>query len=382
MLQPEYCRQRQRRLLDVIQRANLSAVVLGRPRHVYYFTGHRSFWLHESAFVLFGDGRSLLYTANEPATGVAADEVETYEATWMGTQRQEQPQSLAAQIALRPRSGAEVRRVGMDASPVTSVLAGALRPAQYLDVEPDLWQLRRRKDPDELALMRKAIACTKAMYDRARQIIEPGVPELRVYGELHAAAVETTGEPLSPAYLGNDFRCAAPGGSPRQGRTAQSGELYILDLGPAYRGYFSDNCRTFAVDRRPTDAQFKAWQAVAGVFPIVERMARPGVRCRDLYAAADEHLRAAGGPGMTHHLGHGVGLQPHEAPHLNPRWDDVLAEGDVFTCEPGLYGPDLAAGLRIENQYLVTADGGENLTSFPMDLAYGEGKGGTMDEEP
>src|SRR3954447_4501044 len=265
MLQPQYCRQRQQRLLDVVQRAKLSAVVLGRPRHVYYFTGHRNFWLHESAFVLYADGRSLLYTANDPATGVAADEVETYEATWMGTQRPPQAQSLAAQIALRPRSRAEVRRDGMDAAPVTSVLAGALRRDQYLDLEPDLWQLRRRKDPDELALMRKAIACTKAMYDRARQVIEPGVPELRVYAELHAAAVEAAGEPLSPAYLGNDFRCAAPGGPPRQGHTAQAGELYILDLGPAYRGYFSDNCRTFAVDRTPTDAQRRAWETVTSV---------------------------------------------------------------------------------------------------------------------
>jgi Xaa-Pro aminopeptidase len=236
-------------------------------------------------------------------------------------------------------------------------------------IDAELWHLRRRKEPDELALMRTAIACTKTMYDRARQVIEPGVPELRVYNELHAAAVETAGEPLWPAYLGNDFRCAAPGGMPRHGRTAQAGELYILDLGPGYRGYFSDNCRTFAVDRRPTDVQFKAWQAVAGVFPVIERMAKPGVRCRDLYAAADEHLRAAGGPGMTHHLGHGVGLQPHEAPHLNPKWDEILEEGDVFTCEPGLYGPELAAGLRVENQYLVTADGVENLTPFPMELA-------------
>src|SRR5205085_10702025 len=135
-------------------------------------------------------------------------------------------------------------------------------------IEPELWQLRRRKDPDELELMKRAIACTKAMYDRARQVIAPGVPELRVYTELHAAAVEAAGEPLSPAHLGNDFQCGSPGGPPRKDRTAQAGELYILDLGPAYRGYFSDNSRVFSVDRRPTDAQLKAWQTVVGVFPI------------------------------------------------------------------------------------------------------------------
>jgi Xaa-Pro dipeptidase len=151
-------------------------------------------------------------------------------------------------------------------------------------------------------------------------------------------------------------------------RVAAAGELYVLDLGPAYRGYFSDNCRTFAVDRKPTDEQMKAWTVVTGAHPIVERMAKPGVRCRDLYAAVDAHYRTHTGKPFPHHLGHGVGLQPHEFPHLNPKWDDVLLEGEVFTAEPGLYGPELKAGMRIENQYLVTANGVENLTPFPTAL--------------
>ncbi len=72
---------------------------------------------------------------------------------------------------------------------------------------------------------------------------------------------------------------------------------------------------------------------------------------------------------MPHHLGHGVGLQPHEFPHLNLKWDDVLLEGEVFTAEPAQYAAELHAGIRIENQYLVTASGVENLVGFPMDLA-------------
>jgi Xaa-Pro dipeptidase len=205
------------------------------------------------------------------------------------------------------------------------------------------------------------------MYDRARQIVEPGIPELNVYAELHSVAVQTAGEPLS-AYLGNDYACAATGGPPRKNRTARSGELYILDLGPAYRGYFSDNCRTIAVNRAPTDAQMRAWTTVMGAFPIVERTARPGARCREIYDAVDDYYREAAGEPFPHHLGHGVGLQPHEYPHLNPKWDDVLMEGEVFTAEPGLYAPELAGGLRIENQYLVTRDGVTNLTPFPAEL--------------
>ena len=112
----------------------------------------------------------------------------------------------------------------------------------------------------------------------------------------------------------------------------------------------------------------RAWETVTSAFPIVERMARPGARCRDIFAAVDDHYRSRTGSGFPHHLGHGVGLQPHEFPHLNPHWDDVLLEGEVFTAEPGLYAPALRAGIRIENQYLVTATGVENLTPFPTGL--------------
>jgi Xaa-Pro dipeptidase len=98
-------------------------------------------------------------------------------------------------------------------------------------------------------------------------------------------------------------------------------------------------------------------------------MARPGARCRDIFAAVNEHYLARTGKPFPHHLGHGVGLQPHEFPHLNPRWDESLEEGDVFTAEPGLYGPELHGGIRIENQYVVTANGVTNLTPFPTALS-------------
>jgi Xaa-Pro aminopeptidase len=70
-----------------------------------------------------------------------------------------------------------------------------------------------------------------------------------------------------------------------------------------------------------------------------------------------------------HHLGHGIGLSSHEAPRLNPNWDESFQVGDVFTLEPGLYGDELQAGLRIEENYLLTAAGPEKLSSFPIALA-------------
>jgi Xaa-Pro dipeptidase len=168
--------------------------------------------------------------------------------------------------------------------------------------------------------------------------------------------------------LGNDFACGEGGGAPRHDHHAKPGQLWILDLGPSYRGYFADNARVFSVDRKPTDAQLKAWQAITEVFPILEKIVKPGVRCQHVFNTIDEHLKEKLGHGLSHHLGHGVGLQPHEFPHLNPKWDDVFLEGDVFTAEPGSYGKHLDSGIRIENQYLVTATGVENLVDYPMEL--------------
>jgi len=365
MLDPALCRGRQRRLLDVLAARRLDAVVLSARHHVYWLTGHWGFWLHESAAVLRADGRCTLVSGNSPNPAAAVDDARSFEASWFATQRQEQPRVLTK--ALQEVLGG-ARQVGTDASPAASQLVMHCS-RDFHAVDDDLHQLRRRKEADELALMRRAIDCTAAMYARAREVIEPGVEEQTVFLELHAAAVRAAGEVLTPMHLGNDFVSGPGGGPPRGGRAAAAGEVYILDLGPAYRGYFADNARAFAVDRKPTDEQLKAWGAIGGVFPIIERLAKPGTRCRDLFDAGAAHLKEHTGKTLDHHLGHGVGLQPHEFPHINPRWDDVLIEGEVFTIEPGVYGPEYGGGIRLENQYLVTRDGVENLTPFPLELA-------------
>ncbi|HEX3358105.1 MAG TPA: Xaa-Pro peptidase family protein [Tepidisphaeraceae bacterium] len=365
MLDAHKSRNRQQRLLDRMGEAKLDAVVVGLPQHVYYLSTWWTDWKHQSAFILFSDGRSWLATANQPAQDTAADEVVGYEAQWMSTLRQEQPQ-VVGQMVTDLLKSRRAKHIGIDASQVTSQVA-RMTDAKVEPIDPILWQMRRTKDIDELALIQEAVTATAAMFDHARKIVEPGVAELDVYTQLHEVAVKTTGEPMT-APLGNDFACGSGGGPPRKDRRAKAGELYILDLGPTYRGYFADTCRAFSVDRKPTDAQHQAWQTVVEALNIVEKLARPGVKCTTIFSAVDEHFKAVRGKGISHHLGHGIGLQPHEFPHLNPKWDDILLEGEVFTAEPGVYGPELQGGIRLENNYLVTSDGVKNLLNSPLAL--------------
>jgi Xaa-Pro aminopeptidase len=313
-------------------------------------------------------GETLLVCPDKPVEleQAAATDVRTYVAKRRSTLRTDQREASSAVLGDWLATRDRQLRVGVEFSTCPPHVTRLLGAAEVLDVDLDLLALRRRKDPDELALLKRAITATGAMYEAARQRIRPGVSELEIFSTLQAAAVETCGEMLTGT--GNDYACGVRGGPPRN-RPCIAGELYILDLGPSYRGYWGDTSRVIAVDGRPTDPQLAAWRHVCEALGIVERMARPGVRCRDLYEAVREWLATAPVGGWSSHLGHGIGLFVHEGPHLNPHWDDVLEAGDVIAVEPALYGPELAAGLRIENDYLVTADGVELLSPFPLELA-------------
>jgi len=365
----DQCRVRQQRLTQVLQDLELDRVVITGRENIQYLTGFRSFYLMAGALCLDLNGRSTLAAPNSIPDHVQADEVVTFEAQWLSTLRQDQVAAAAESLAAAIGPTNSVR-LGADFGTSGPHELQALGNSQVsleelTDVEPHLCQLRRLKDPDELAMIERAIACTHAMYERAREIITPGINELEVFNQLHAAAVEVAGEPLTA--LGNDYQCNQRGGPPRN-RDAQAGELFILDLGPAYRGYYADNCRTFAADGKPTDDQLTAWQAIVETLEMVESTVKPGVSSRSLYEQAAEMLAQCPLGEFPHHLGHGFGLYPHEAPHLNPNWDDTFQEGEVFTAEPGLYGPSLQAGIRLEQNYLVTADGVQRLTSFPLEL--------------
>lgn len=364
-LSVELCRLRQQRVCALLERLRLDRAIFLTHENIQYLTGFRPHRLMQAMLCLEQSGRCTLAAPNEEPPVAAVDQCVTYPAQWLCTLRQEQLNSAAE--ALRASVGvADICGTGVEGSaagfPALSLMSSAGLP---VDLEPEIWKLRRCKDADELQMIRKAVACTEAMYRRAREIICPGISELEVYNQLHAAAVHEAGEPLTA--LGNDFQCGSPGGPPRN-RTARDGELYILDLGPAYRGYYADNCRTIAVNGQPTDEQFRAWSAIVSVLQMVEQTVRPGVSCRDLFQTAKAILDDCHPDAFIHHLGHGFGLFPHEAPHLNPNWDDEFQLGDCFTAEPGIYVPQLQAGIRLEQNYVVTADGVECLTGFPLEM--------------
>lgn len=358
------CRARQQRLLAQMQQLQLDLVVSNQREHVYYLTGVR-YGFHFSPLVAIDSSGHVILVApgRRPPEVTAADEVRPYEAQWLSTLRNDQGVAAATVLFDALASRPKAKRIGVEFSSCGPCLAQPLGGV-LVDIEPTMYRLRRRKDAAELALIETAIGATGKMYETARAMIAPGVNELDVFNALQAAAVRHCGEMITGT--GNDYACGERGGPPRD-RKIEAGELYILDLGPAYRGYFADNCRAISVDGKPTDEQAKLWEHIVPVFKHVEKSVKPGKSCRELFEEVAAMLQQ-GDLELSHHLGHGIGLFPHETPHLNPNWDDVFEEGDVFACEPGLYAPRYRMGIRLENNYLVTANGVKLLSDFPLEL--------------
>jgi Xaa-Pro dipeptidase len=368
-IDPAACRIRQRRLLERMHALDIDLVIVTQIEHVQWLAGPRFAWTFAPAAALAADGRLTLIAPDSPTPVAAASEtleceVLYYEAKMLSTLRNDQRAVSSAVLLKALSERPKAHTIGVEFSSFPLHLAEPLT-ARLIDIEVDLYRLRRRKEADELVRLRNAIAATGEMYRRAREIVRPGVNELDVFNELQSVAIRACGEMITGT--GNDYACAEHGGPPRD-RRAEAGELYILDLGPAYRGYFADNCRTLAVDGRPTDRQHAAWEHVRTAFDIIEGMARPGVRCRELFEETRRHLQSFLGGSWHAHLGHGIGLFPHEAPHLNPNWDDTLEAHDVIAVEPAVYAPDLRAGIRLENNYRVTDSGLELLSDFPLEL--------------
>jgi Xaa-Pro aminopeptidase len=358
----EACRSRQRRLLEAVEPLDVDLILLTRRESVQWLTGARIPEPFETVAAMNASGQvTLVLPDRQLEMAAAVDDRVGYEAKWHSTNRDEQ--RAASSEAIRPKIK-KPKRVACEFETFSPYLCLEWN-VPLVELDGIMFDLRRCKDSDELRMLARANEANRAMYEHGRRIVRPGINELEIYSELQAVAVRTLGETLT--YFGQDFRGGDKGGPPRN-RQLEQGEIIILDLGVGFRGYYSDNARAIAVGGEPTAAQQRAWQAVTEVFDMLQATARPGVRCQDLCDAAHRHLNSFAPWSFNHHLGHGVGLAPHEGPHLNPRWDDKLAEGDFIAVEPGVYHEELRAGIRLEQNYLVTQDGVQLLTDWPLDL--------------
>ena len=242
-----------------------------------------------------------------------------------------------------------------------SVLSAELLTAKGL-VEA----MRRRKDPEEIGLIRDAVRLADETFAWILDRLVPGVSERSIALDLEMQMRQHGADGVAfPPIVGSGPLSAHIHHTASE-RTLEKGDLVLLDFGCVCEGYCSDLTRTVVLGAA-TDEQSQLYELVlaaqeAGVAAVAPRAGGAEVdrTARDVISQSG-HAEHFG-----HGLGHGVGLDVHEAPRLHRISEDTLDIGDVVTVEPGVYLPD-SGGIRIEDCVLVTASGAEVLGTAPKD---------------
>ena len=239
--------------------------------------------------------------------------------------------------------------------------------AELVPTEGLVEGLRRIKDPGEIEAIAAAARITDETYEWLCERGFAGRTErdVALAAEVHMRELGASG-PSFPPIVAAGENAALPHHDPSE-REIKEGELLLIDMGAIVDGYCSDCTRTLAVGE-VGDEERAVYEAVRQAQQAGLDAVRAGVGGKEADAASRAPIEEAGhGEHYGHGLGHGVGLEVHEAPRLGKTSEDTLAEGDVVTVEPGVYLPG-RFGVRIEDLVVVETDGARNLSGFTKDL--------------
>ena len=261
----------------------------------------------------------------------------------------------------------ELTRIGFDDADVSVSLFRRLEAIQGVELAAAgglIEELRLTKDEEELALMRRAIKVADEVMALAEESIKPGVTERSVVTKVNAAFLEAGADgPGFDTIVAAGRNSARPHHAPSNYAIAP-GDPVVVDLGALIDGYHSDITRTFCAGGR-TPGFMVVYDIVLAANRVGVAAAAAGASCAAVDASVRSVIESAGfGEYFDHGLGHGVGLEIHEAPRLAPGSEAVLESGMVHSIEPGIYLPDWG-GIRIEDLVLVDAEHPQTLSQYP-----------------
>jgi Xaa-Pro aminopeptidase len=263
-------------------------------------------------------------------------------------------------------------KIGFDEATTSVKVQGRLSEllpagAELVPVRDVLAGLRRVKDAAEIAAVAAAAELTDEVYVWLLERGLAGSSERQVALEIEAKMRELGAEdPSFPSIVASGPNGALPHATPGD-RLIGPAEMVTIDIGSILDGYCSDCTRTYATGD-PGEEQREVYELVREAQQAALGAVRAGADGKAVDAVARERIAAAGhGERFGHGLGHGVGIEVHEAPRLSPRSEDTLLAGDVVTVEPGVYVEGLF-GVRIEDLVAVTDDGCRMLSGRPKEL--------------
>lgn len=361
---------------NFLSTANLDAALFAAPSSITYLTGVRAAadydapwgWAPAVCFVpVEGEAVAVLPDLFEgvalPFSDVTATLFPSYRIDMYP-----QPRQALVDVLLPLIDG--IRRLGVESGAlpwgvVDSLLADHPQ-AQVEDVSGELETIRRVKSPEEIQLLRTAVQLTCLGQETARQAAAAGRSEIEIFTDVRSAMEIEAGSPLTDfvADFVGGTRTAQVGGPPGT-YVLEAGDAILSDLVFCLDGYWGDTTSTFAVEH--TDETMRtihqiAWDALRTGRDAI----RPGLQAKELDALVRGYVED-NGYAYPHHTGHGLGVGYHEQPILTP-WNEMpLEAGMVLVLEPGIYLDD-TAGVRLEDAFVVTEDGCEQLSDHRKDL--------------
>ena len=335
------------RLREVLE----EPLLVTNPTNILYLFGFKS----SNAALLVEEDRARLFTDFRYSEAARAVE---------GVEFEETKRALLADLAGR-LSG----RIGFEADFVSfagyeTLRSGSMDPVPRRGL---VERLRAVKDDDELGAIKRACEITDRVFERLVEERFVGRSERDLSWTIEQLFHDEGAETVAfETIVASGPNSARPHGRATD-RQISRGETVIVDTGCVVGGYATDYTRTFTtgfVEGPIKEAYALVLAAQQAGFDAL----RAGVRGIDADAAARRVVDGTAFAGMFGHgLGHGLGLEVHEAPRLSTESTDTLAAGNVVTVEPGIY-LEGRAGIRIEDNVVVTDDGVRNLTGFRKDL--------------
>lgn len=346
--------------------AGARSLLVTDPRNIAYLTGFRG---SGGAVLLSDDGEAVLCTDSryelqivEQAPDVGHVISREYVAGVLGRRREPADAPLA-----------------VEADHLTLAAAAALRDtlaevgsggAPVVETRGLVEGVRRVKDAGEIDLITQSCRVLDEAWTHllTTGLVAAGRSEREVAADLEHAMRRAGSEGTAfDTIVASGPNGALPHHEPGD-RLLADGDLVVVDFGATVGGYASDCTRTVALGAAP-DRLLEAYDVVLRAQLAGLAAVRPGLPCAELDAVSRDVIAAAGlGDHFGHSLGHGVGLDVHEAPAVSARSTSTLTDGDVITVEPGVYLPGLG-GIRIEDTVAVTPGGGRALTTTSKALA-------------
>ena len=216
----------------------------------------------------------------------------------------------------------------------------------------ELGKIRAVKTKEEIDIMKKACELTDEIFAKVISQIKEGMTELEVAALLQYYSMKKGATGMAfETIVASGERGAMPHGRPTTKKLKRN-EAITIDFGIVYEGYQSDMTRTISIGTPPKIIQ-DIYEAVLKAQKLAIEGIKSGARARDIdKIARDSIINSGFGEYFTHGLGHGMGMGDGEVPTLNNRSEDILEEGMVMSCEPGIYIPNVG-GVRIEDDIVI-----------------------------